>query len=71
MLLSDLNVGDKFYHKSMAEKTAPIYQVVEKETGTAGKIRCKNLWTGALINKMAKLEVIKSSFDLNPEDLKS
>jgi hypothetical protein len=60
MILKDLNVGEKFYPKSKEGKATPIFEVFDKHTGMSGKIRCINLQTGAKVNKMGKLEVIRT-----------
>jgi len=59
MQLKELKVGDKFYPSSMKMKSTPIYEVTDKHMGMSGRIRCKNLVDGNLINKLGKLEVIQ------------
>lgn len=57
-LLKDLEVGERFYPASKADKNTPIFEVVDKHQGMSKKVLCKNLLTNKNVMKLAKQEVI-------------
>jgi hypothetical protein len=63
MTLKELEIGDRFYPKSKAEKATPIWLVHGKPEfnlrhGSATR-QCVNLKTNVIENKSCRMEVIK------------
>ncbi len=62
MKLSELEIGDEFYPKSMAEKATPIFKVLSpcwhNPLGGSTIRKCLNLKTQKEVSKLCRLEVI-------------
>ena len=64
MTLQELEIGDKFYHKSAQFKATPIFRVHGKPEfnlrhGSPTRL-CVNLKTNEIVSKSCRLEVIKN-----------